>query len=177
MSTPPPHATRVTRWALRPVEAVYDTIADPETYPVWLVGCRAIRSVDADWLREGAHFHHRVGLVGPVAVNDSSKAVEVERPSHLALEVRFRPAGRGRVDFWLSNDPSPDGSVRTRIDMDEAPIGPLSPLAPVLSPLIEGRNQRRSTASWPTSTNIPVARPVSMPSRSAPTGPTGRNGT
>ena len=60
---------------------------------------------------------------------------------HLALEVRFRPIGRGRVDFWLTNDPDPEGLVRTRIDMDEVPIGLLSTAAPALAPLIEGRNQ------------------------------------
>lgn len=141
MSSAPQHATRVTRWALRPVEEVYDAISDPETYPSWLVGCQAIRSIDAEWPQPGAHFHHRVGLVGPVAVNDSTEALEVEWPNHLALEVRFRPAGRGRVDFWLRGDPAPDGSTRTRIDMDEAPIGLLAPSAPLVSPLIESRNR------------------------------------
>lgn len=136
-----PHATRVTRWVLRPIDDVYDAIANPATYPSWLVGCRAIRSIDDHWPAEGAHFHHRVGLVGPLAVNDSTESLEATRPSHLALEVRFRPAGRGRVDFWLTNDPGPDGSVRTRIDMDEAPIGLLSAAAPALGPLIKGRNE------------------------------------
>lgn len=141
MSTSPAHATRVTRWALRPIDEVFDAISDPETYPMWLVGCRAIRSIDHHWPAPGAHFHHRVGIVGPLSVNDSTEALEVERPAHLALEVRFRPAGRGRVDFWLSDDPVPDGSTRTRIDMDEAPIGLLAPTAPMVSPLIESRNR------------------------------------
>lgn len=141
MSDRPAHATRVTRWALRSIEEVYDAISDPTTYPTWLVGCRAIRSIDGNWPEPGAHFHHRVGLFGPLAINDSAEALEVEAGEHLALEVRFRPAGRGRVDFWLSSDPAPDGSVRTRIDMDEAPIGLLAPAAPLLSPLIKSRNR------------------------------------
>lgn len=141
MSTAPPNATRVTRWALRSIDDVFDAISDPETYPTWLVGCRAIRSVDDDWPGEGARFHHRVGLVGPFAVNDSSEVLEVDRPGHLALEVRFRPAGRGRVDFRLTSDPAPDGTARTRIDMDEATIGLLAPASPLLGPLIEGRNR------------------------------------
>ena len=106
-----------------------------------MVGCRAIRSIDDGWPHPGAHFHHRVGIVGPLAVNDSTEALEVEPPGHLALEVRFRPAGRGRVDFWLSSDPASDGSVRTRIDMDEAPIGLLAPAAPALAPLTGSRNR------------------------------------
>lgn len=141
MSSAPTHATRVTRWVLRPIAEVFDAISDPETYPTWLVGCRAIRSIDDQWPSVGAHFHHRVGLAGPLAVSDSSEALEVDPPSHLAIEVRFRPAGRGRVDFWLSSDPAPDGSIRTRVDMDEAPIGLLAPAAPFLSPLIESRNR------------------------------------
>lgn len=141
MTAPAPHATRVTAWVLRPVEEVYDTLADPATYPTWLVGCRAIRSIDEHWPRQGTHFHHRVGLVGPLAVDDSTEALEAHRPVHLGLEVRFRPAGRGRVDFWLSSDPATSGGARTRIDMDEAPIGVLAPTAPALSKLIEGRNR------------------------------------
>ncbi len=136
-----PQATRVTRWVLRPIDEVYDALADPETYPTWLVGCRTIRSIDDDWPVAGSHFHHRVGLVGPLTISDSTQSLEVERPSHLALEVRFRPAGRGRVDFWLADDPAPGGGARVRIDMDEAPIGPLAPVAPVLAPLIESRNR------------------------------------
>lgn len=141
MPTVPAHATRVTRWALRPIDEVFDALSDPETYPIWLVGCRAIRSIDDAWPDPGAHFHHRVGIVGPLAVNDSTEVLEVDRPAHLALEVRFRPAGRGRVDFWLTSDPAPDGANRTRIDMDEAPIGLLTPAAPALAPLTESRNR------------------------------------
>ena len=126
---------------LRPIDEVFDALSDPETYPTWLVGCRAIRSIDDDWPSQGAHFHHRVGLVGPLAINDSSEILEIEQPEHLALEVRFRPAGRGRVDFWLTSDPAPDGSDRTRVDMDEATIGPLAPASPLLAPLIKGRNR------------------------------------
>ncbi len=146
---------------LRPIDEVFDALSDPETYPTWLVGCRAIRSVDDDWPSEGAHFHHRVGLVGPLTVNDSSEILEIDRPGHLALEVRFRPAGRGRVDFWLASDPAPDGSVRTRIDMDEAPIGLIAPTAPLLGPLTVGRNRA--------SLNSFVAYLNEHPSRHGPT--------
>lgn len=143
------HNRRVTRWALRTIEQVYDALSDPETYPTWLVGCREIRSVDDDWPAEGAHFHHRVGLVGPLTVNDSTKALIAARPSHLALEVRFRPIGRGRVDFWLTDDPDPQGLVRTRIDMDEVPIGLLSAAAPRSPRSSRDATSRRSTASSP----------------------------
>src|SRR3954468_7397574 len=94
-------APRVTRWALRPIGEVFDALADPHTYPSWLVGCREIRKVDDGWPAPGSRFHHRVGLVGPLTVNDDTESLEIESPRHLALEVRFRPLGRGRVAFPL----------------------------------------------------------------------------
>jgi hypothetical protein len=130
----------VTRHVLCLIQDVYDALIDPRTYPTWLVGCRDIRSIDDDWPRPGSKFHHRVGLVGPVTINDDTKAIEAERPHHIALEVRFRPFGRGRVDFWLTEH-GPANARRTRIDMDEAPIGLIAPSAPVAAPLIAGRNR------------------------------------
>lgn len=131
-----PGATRVTRHVLRPIDEVYATLTDPWSFPQWLVGCREIRAVDAGWPRAGTRFHHCVGLVGPLTVNDDTESLEADRPGHVAYEVRFRPFGRGRVDFWLAGA----GSATT-IHMDEAPIGLLAPTAPLAAPLIAGRNR------------------------------------
>jgi uncharacterized protein YndB with AHSA1/START domain len=132
---------RVTRHALRPLDDVWDALVDPRTYPTWLVGCKEIRAVDDGWPREGLRFHHRVGLLHMVTVNDHSELLELERPRHFALDVRFRPFGRGRVDFWLAEEPGRDGAVRTRIDMDEKLEGPLEPATPLAAPLIDARNR------------------------------------
>lgn len=126
-----------TRYALRPRAEVFDALADPHTYPHWLVGCREIRRVEDGWPEPGTRFHHRTGLIGPLAVEDDTEVLAVDAPDTLTLEVRFRPLGRGRVTFRLQDA---EGSA-TRIDMDEVPLGALSIAAPVLDPLIHARNR------------------------------------
>jgi uncharacterized protein YndB with AHSA1/START domain len=126
----------VTRYVIAPVEKVFEAISDPLTYPDWLVGAKEIRSVDDDWPAPGSRFHHRVGLAGPLTIPDHSESLEVERPTHLALEVLARPLVRGRVDFRLTQV-----GDRRRIDMAEEVIGTARSLAPVLDPSIEARNR------------------------------------
>lgn len=124
-----------------PPDDVFAVLVTPETYPFWLVGCQAIRAVDEAWPAVGSAFHHRVGLVGPLTVADSTKVLTVEASHLLALEVRARPLGRGRVTFRL--DPADDGA--TTVVMAEVPIGGLGPLQPLLDPVTDRRNQRSLT--------------------------------
>ncbi|WP_421118642.1 SRPBCC family protein [Aquihabitans daechungensis] len=74
-----------------PIGDVFDGLADPWTYPEWLVGAKEMRSVDAEWPAAGSSFHHRVGLVGPLTLADSSSSCEVDAPNLLVLEVRLVP--------------------------------------------------------------------------------------
>lgn len=124
-----------------PPDDVFAVLVTPETYPFWLVGCQAIRAVDEAWPAEGTAFHHRVGLVGALTVADSTKVLAVEAPHLLALEVRARPLGRGRVTFRLESA----GDGGTTVVMDEVPIGGLGPLRPLLDPVTDRRNQRSLT--------------------------------
>lgn len=126
-----------------PIErsAVFSALVDPYTYPHWLVGARAIRSVDAEWPAPGSAFHHRVGLAGPLQVADLSRVLEIEAPRSLTLEVRVRPFGRGRARFTLFDELG-DGPASTRLELDEVPIGLLGPARPLLDPLTVARNQR-----------------------------------
>ena len=126
------------KWMSHPRDVVFAALATPETYPVWLLGCKDIRSVDEGWPAPGTRFHHRVGLVGPLTVADSTKALETEAPGLLALEVRARPFGRGRVIFTLRAT-SEGGTLLT---VDEVPIGLLAPLRPVLDPVTAHRNEK-----------------------------------
>lgn len=128
----------VARTFERPIEVVFAALADPRTYPHWLVGAQAMRSIDPDWPAPGSSFHHRVGLVGPLTIADSSTSCEVRAPELLALEVRARPLGRARVRFELTA--LTDGS--TVVEFSEHPIGPARLLTPVASPLAVVRNQR-----------------------------------
>ncbi len=122
-----------------PVHAVYAALTTPQTYPHWLVGCRDIRSVDPEWPVPGSKFHHRVGLVGPVTVADSTEVLERADDTVLSLEVRARPFGRGRATFTLTAGVDADTTV---VELDEVPIGLLAPTKPLADPLISRRNER-----------------------------------
>ena len=117
---------------------VFRTLTTPETYPFWLVGCQDIRDVDEAWPAVGSAFHHRVGLAGPVTLADNTKVLDVEDGRCLVLEVRARPAGRGRVTFTIT----PDGPDRSTLRFEEVPLGLLQPLQPALDPLTVRRNRR-----------------------------------
>ena len=127
----------VTRYAAAPLERVFEVVSDPTTYPEWLVGCREVRAVDDDWPQPGSVFHHRVGLIGPLTLADSTKSLAVDPPRLLVQEVRARPLVRGRAEFRLA-EVTPD---RTRITIDETVIGHMAPLAPLLAKSIEARNR------------------------------------
>ena len=119
------------------VAVVFGALTTPETYPLWLVGCQDIRSVDDGWPAPGTAFHHRVGLTAGVTVADATEVLEVEAPHRLVLHVRARPFGRGRVTFRLT--PTADG---TEVEVDEVPVGPMGLLTPVLDPFTDRRNAR-----------------------------------
>jgi uncharacterized protein YndB with AHSA1/START domain len=124
-----------------PAGVVFDVLLDPETYPDWLVGAKEIRAVDDNWPEVGSRFHHRVGIAGPITVADNTKVLAIDAPNLLSLEVRARPLGRGRATFTLKAD-GPDPAPGCRVQIDEEPIGTLSPLHPLLAPFIKARNDK-----------------------------------
>ena len=121
-----------------PLRGTLEALLDPTTYPSWLVGCRAIRAIDPEWPAPGSRFHHRVGLAGPFAVDDHSRVLAVQPRRCLCLEVRARPAGRGRATFTVD----PIGPERCRVELEEVPIGLLAPARPLLDLPIAARNRR-----------------------------------
>jgi uncharacterized protein YndB with AHSA1/START domain len=122
----------------RPLDEVFAALADPWTYPEWLVGAQDMRAVDDDWPAPGSSFHHRVGLAGPLTIDDSSSCCEIDAPNLLVLEVRARPAGRARVTFRLTALTP----TTTKVDFSEVPIGLARLLIPVAEPLSIPRNRR-----------------------------------
>ena len=118
-------------------DVVWDVLADPTTYPDWLVGAQVIRSVDSDFPKPGSDFHHSVGPNEDLTLPDSTTALEAERPHKLSLKVRARPFFEGIVRFRLI--PADAG---TELVIDEEPIGPLRFAAPLLRPLIVARNAK-----------------------------------
>jgi uncharacterized protein YndB with AHSA1/START domain len=127
----------VTRTMNVPIDDVYAALAEPRTYPEWLVGAKEIRSVDAGWPERGTKFHHRVGLIGPLTIADSPESLGVEPGRRLTLEARARPAGRAKVDFELVADGN-----RTVVTMHEHPLGILAPAGPLLDPATALRNKK-----------------------------------
>lgn len=120
------------------ITAVFDALADPRTYPEWLLGAKEIRSIDPTWPSPGSTFHHRVGIAGPITIADSSSVLAIHAPDQLVLEVRARPIGRARVTFDLRST----APGTTEVDFSEQPIGLARVLAPAAGPLAVARNRR-----------------------------------
>jgi uncharacterized protein YndB with AHSA1/START domain len=131
---------RVTRHVLAARSDVFEALIRPETYPEWLVGCREIREVDSAWPAPGSRFHHRVGLIGPLTIPDSTSVVRIEPEHLLSLEVRARPFVRAQATFVLEDEEVDDGQPVTRITLEEKALAPFTPLQPVLEPLLLSRN-------------------------------------
>ncbi len=120
-------------------ERVFDALEDPQTYAYWVVGCKRIRSVESAWPQPGAAFHHTVG-VGPLATDDQTRVVAIDRPRFLELEAHAWPAGQARIRFRLT--PQGDG---TRIQMSEVPTrGPAKWLH---SPVLDAASHARNTVA------------------------------
>jgi uncharacterized protein YndB with AHSA1/START domain len=99
-----------------PPDAVFDTLCDAASYRVWVVGSKRIRGVDPDWPAVGSRFHHTVGI-GPLADNDTTAILELQRPSRMVLEARIWPFGTAEVAFDLQ----PSGSG-TDVTIHETPL-------------------------------------------------------
>jgi uncharacterized protein YndB with AHSA1/START domain len=120
-----------------PPEEVFEVLADPETYPEWLIGAQRIRQVDPDFPRPGSGFEHSVGASPEVAVDDRTKALEADPPHHLELDVHAGPF-HGVVDFEIHSGPA----GTSRICFREAATGPAAVLTPLLRPIVYARNGR-----------------------------------
>lgn len=129
--------TEVRRTIKARPDDVWAVLADPTTYPDWLIGAQLVRSVDGDFPRPGSDFHHEVGPNKELTLPDSTTAIEAERPRLLALKVRARPFLEAIARFELLE--VPDG---TELVLGEQPVGPFRFAAPVLRPLVAARNAR-----------------------------------
>ena len=120
-----------------PPEEVYEVLADPETYPEWLIGAQRIRAADPDFPAPGTRFEHSVGGPEPATVDDHTEAIAADPPHRLDLAVHAGPF-HGVVDFEIQ----PGELGTSRICLREAATGPLAVLTPLLRPLVYARNGR-----------------------------------
>ena len=122
-----------------PPEAVWDTLADPETYGYWVIGSKYIRDADAHWPDPGSRFHHAIG-VGPITIRDHTEALESNPPWRLKLRAKGRPAITAEVTLELIPDQG-----GTTVRMHETPDGVFAPLA--LFPPVHFVTKWRNAAS------------------------------
>lgn len=127
--------TTVCRIIAAPPEDVWEVLADPTTYPRWLVGAERIRSVDEEFPAPGAAFRHEVGAAPGLTLPDRTTAIGVRPGRSITLLVRARPVFEGRVRLEVA--PHERGAI---VHLREEPVGPLRVLAPLLAPLLAGRN-------------------------------------
>ena len=73
-----------------PQRRVFEVLADPRTYPDWLVGAEDVRQVDCRFPERGAEFHHTVG-VSPATIDDSTESLGTSGIDHVALLVHAGP--------------------------------------------------------------------------------------
>ena len=117
----------------------FAVVTDPESYPRWLVGARAIQSVDSTWPMPGSKFHHVVGF-GPLRIADDTRVLDIdEHTMMLRLEVRARPLIAAVATFRVVGTDS-----RCVITLQEEPslrtIGNL--VRPMMDPATHVRNHR-----------------------------------
>lgn len=115
---------------------VHAVLADPYTYPRWLVGTKRIRRVSPEWPEPGSWFDHAVGF-GPMVLPDRTTLRDIESPHLLTLLARARPALEAVVQF----DVTPTGEWCT-LRMTETPVGGFKHVARFVRPLVKLRNQR-----------------------------------
>ena len=124
----------VCRELAHPVDVVFATLADPYTYPDWLVGAQRMRAVDDDFPAKGSEFHHSVGVVAEATVDDRSEVLAVDAPHRLEMRVEVGPI-KGVVEMLVEE--ADGGSV---VRFRERPAGCAAILTPLTRPVLAARN-------------------------------------
>lgn len=115
-----------------PPSAVWSTLADPYSYPRWVVGSDHTVSADSSWPMPGAAFQVKLAT----RHSDRTEVLELDPGRRLVLEVGSF-TGPARVVIELE----PDGDD-TQVTLIEDPAGKLKPLRylPPVQWLIKARN-------------------------------------
>lgn len=120
-----------------PRDAVFNLLADPTTYPDWLVGAQRIRDVDDKFPEEGTKFEHSVGPTEATTIDDNTEVLETHGHRQLLMEIHLGPF-KGEVEFDLRKR----GNDATDVIMRERPTGPAMFLTPLIRPVLALRNHR-----------------------------------
>jgi uncharacterized protein YndB with AHSA1/START domain len=119
-----------------PPDAVFDVLADPQSYAHWVVGASRTRKAEAAWPEPGSKFHHTQGLFG-IGLPDNTEVLASRRPRRLVLEARIRPFAVNKVEMRLRSR-----GAGTLVTMIEYPTGGLAKLVanPLMDLLLHIRN-------------------------------------
>jgi uncharacterized protein YndB with AHSA1/START domain len=119
---------------LRPVEDVFDYVADPRNEPEWLPGARSVKQTSDGELGLGSEFVGEYDRAGRVELS----IVEFERPARVTFRIRSRIV---QFDDAVQLK-AIEGGTRLVARMTAEPQGLMRFLAPVM-----GRTLRRQFAS------------------------------
>lgn len=77
-------------------DEIFAVLLDPECYPEWVVGAKAVRGQDKEWPAVGSSFYHRLGIEG-ATLKDKTTMLSLDAPRHVELSAYARPLGVARV--------------------------------------------------------------------------------
>ena len=117
-------------------EEVFEVLLDPECYPDWVVGAKAVRGQDKEWPAEGSSFYHRVGVEG-VNLKDKTTMLALDAPRHVELTAYARPFGVARVA--VRTEPAENGTVVEIFEKPEEGTK-MHAIALLVDPFIKLRN-------------------------------------
>jgi uncharacterized protein YndB with AHSA1/START domain len=120
-------------------EGVFAVLADPHTYPNFVVGDKGIREVEHGFPAVGAKFHHRVGF-GPLFVDDHTEVLDVDAPWRLELRGKTRPFATARI-AWLLQPLGEDSTHVTMLE-DAGDVPSRLAINALTDPLMALRNAR-----------------------------------
>jgi uncharacterized protein YndB with AHSA1/START domain len=120
-----------------PPARVWEVLADPSTYPRWVVGAKSFRGADPIFPAVGSRFHHSVGF-GPLTIDDHTEVTDLNAPWRIELRARTRPLGTARVVLLVQ----PRDGGTSHVTMIEEAGDPLTRLVfnPLTHLLVWGRN-------------------------------------
>jgi len=122
----------------RPIEEVFDYVADARNEPNWLPGAERVEKTTPGPVGLGTTFEGVYARAGRVSL----EIVEFDRPRRLTFRARSRIV---RFDDAVSLTEQ-DGGTHLNARMDAQPVGVMR----LFAPLIAGTMKKQFAANWDT---------------------------
>jgi uncharacterized protein YndB with AHSA1/START domain len=125
-------------WQVQP-DVVWAVLADPLSYPRWLVGVKELLWADESWPMPGTAVDYAFRW-GPLTLRGRATVLDAHRPGHLRLRWKRRLLGDSIAEFTIAR--TADGCV---VDLAENPRGLFVGLS--ANPFATGLTASQNTAS------------------------------